>query len=72
MNNNITNSSTTLLPCPFCGSKSVSYIYDLNLKNYRGRHPIKVTCNVCCATTGLFNDKEMARNTWNRRTTIHE
>lgn len=68
------NSTSTLLPCQFCGSSSVSYTYDPDCtRDYLGREwTYQVTCNVCCATTGLCYTKEMARNAWNRRTTIHE
>ena len=31
------NSTPTLLPCPFCGSSSVSYTYDPDIRDYRGR-----------------------------------
>lgn len=67
------NSTPTLLPCSFCGSSSVSYTYDPDIRDYRGREwAWQVTCNNCCATTGLCFTKEMARNAWNRRAAIHE
>lgn len=64
--------STTLLPYPFCGSSSVSYTYDPDgTIDYRGREWVwQVTCNLCCATTGLCYTKEMARDAWNRHTSI--
>lgn len=60
----MTESKTTLLPCPFCGNKNIRdcYIRD-------GR---EVYCNSCSARVLAYNPEglEHASEKWNRRHTI--
>lgn len=59
---------TDLLPCPFCG-REATYTFDPDgVKDTEGRFwGYQVTCNSCCATTGLCFSQNMTREAWNRR-----
>lgn len=61
-------SEIKLLTCPFCGGEA-SYNFDPDgIKDTEERFwAYKVTCNSCCATTGLCFSQGMAREAWNRR-----
>lgn len=57
-----------LKPCPFCGGEA-SYSFDPDgTVDTEGREwAYEVTCNNCCATTGICYSQRMAREAWNRR-----
>lgn len=52
-------SEEKLLPCPFCGSKSV--------RPYNIEGLAMVACEKCCAKTSFFHEKAKAIDAWNRR-----
>ena len=54
--------------CPFCGGEA-SYIFDPDgIEDVEGRKwAYQVTCNSCCATTGLSWSQRMVKEAWNRR-----
>ena len=57
-----------LKPCPFCGSKaSETFDYDAVADSTGKMWAYQVTCNQCCATTGLCFSRERAIEAWNRR-----
>jgi Lar family restriction alleviation protein len=58
-----------LLPCPFCGGKA------LHMTNPLGGMDFWVTCEVCSASTTVYEGKNAsvsAYQAWNRRTNTME
>lgn len=57
-----------LKPCPFCGGEpSVNFDPD-GIKDTKGRKwAYTVSCDRCCARTGVCWSGEMAIKAWNRR-----
>ena len=59
----------TLKPCPFCGGNGSVTIDPKGVKDSRGKKWMyTVSCDRCCASTGICWTREMAIDAWNRRT----
>lgn len=58
-----------LMPCPFCGREATVKLDPRGTKDSFGRRwAFTVSCNSCCASTGVCWNSEMAAELWNRRT----
>ena len=55
-----------LKPCPFCGSKNVSYT-PIEEQSYEGHTEGFIWCHGCGFSSDVFLDLEFAVNMWNRR-----
>lgn len=57
-----------LKPCPFCGFYGTVKIDPYGTIDSMGRNwAYTVSCDRCCASTGVCWNREMAIDTWNRR-----
>lgn len=57
-----------LKPCPFCGFYGTVKFDTDGTKDSMGRKwAYTVSCNSCCASTGVCWSREMAIEAWNRR-----
>lgn len=57
-----------LKPCPFCGGLATVKIDPYGTEDSVGRKwAYTVSCNSCCASTGVCYNSEMAAELWNRR-----
>ena len=54
---------TNLLPCPFCGGKSIESICE----NSQNQYNQYIVCDNCFCRTTTFNKIEKATNIWNTR-----
>ena len=55
-------------PCPFCGGKAELNVDPEAITDTEGRRwAFTVSCNRCCATSGLAYIPEKAVEAWNRR-----
>ena len=60
--------SKELKACPFCGGKASMNFDPDGTKDTEGRKwAYTVSCNKCCASTGLCWSSDMAMAAWNRR-----
>ena len=56
-------------PCPFCGFYGTVKFDTDGTKDSMGRKwAYTVSCDRCCASTGVCWNREMAIEAWNRRT----
>jgi Lar family restriction alleviation protein len=57
-----------LKPCPFCGGKAELNVDPEAIVDIEGRRwAFTVSCNRCCAASGLTYLPEKAVEAWNRR-----
>lgn len=57
-----------LKPCPFCGGKAELNVDPEAIADTEGRRwAYTVSCNRCCAVSGLAYLPEKAIEAWNRR-----
>ena len=57
-----------LKPCPFCGGNGSVKLDPEGTKDSVGRKwAYTVSCDKCCASTGVCWNREMAIEAWNRR-----
>ena len=57
-----------LKPCPFCGGNGSVTIDPEGVKDSKGKKWMyTVSCDRCCASTGICWTREMAIDVWNRR-----
>jgi len=55
-----------LKPCPFCGSKNVTYI-PIEDQNFDDHLEGFIMCSGCDFTSDVYLDPEIAAKKWNRR-----
>lgn len=68
MSKTIEQVNEQLKSCPFCGREATVKIDPFGEKDTDGRRwMFTVSCNSCCASTGVCWSIEMAAELWNRR-----
>ena len=60
--------SEKLKPCPFCGGEASLSVDTEAVRDTENKlWAYQITCNKCCATTGLCWSEELAIKAWKRR-----
>lgn len=62
-----TQRMTKLKPCPFCGGRAVHRPWIGERSSVVGAEPHFIRCDSCKSATKLFDLREEAEATWNRR-----